>query len=139
MKITSRFAFADCGFVSEIVEIVEIDRQVQSRKMVCLRQHRKTKVRLAVKGVGMHHEKERIIRICEVDISSTHLAGLSKLGLALLPGLFVLLALLQKRLRDLDVLRTKSVIGSTNIISGYAPGPRGHYVTIHSTVSIDPF
>ena len=74
-----------------------------------------------------------------VHMSNTHLAGLGELGLALLPGLFVLLALLQKRLRDLDVLRTKSVIGSTNIISGYAPGPRGHYVAIHQTVSMHPF
>ena len=87
----------------------------------------------------MHHETERTIGICAVDIARTHLAGLGKLGLTLLPGLFVLLALLQKRLRDLDVLSARSVLESTNIISGYAPGPRGHYVAVHQTVSMSPF
>ena len=52
----------------------------------------------------MHHEKERITWICVADIARTHLAGLGKLGLTLLPGLFVLLALLEESLRDFDVL-----------------------------------
>ena len=46
-------------------------------------------------------------------MSNTHLAGLGELGLALLPGLFVLLALLEESLRDFDVLnRRQNVKGA---------------------------